>query len=1827
MRKTLKLVKKVLLIGVLMIAACAARLHAQTYPVQVSTQIAPPFSPYLSDYSAADAQRFMVNFLLKDPTLPEYRCKLRLTIEGVGITIRTKQSFVPQPLVLPGGGIPLQVYGEELEEYFNPNNLDFAGFSKAQYTKGAKLPDGVYRFTVEVLDYNRGTVVSNKGTAVAFIILNDPPLLNMPRTDTKVRVLDPTNIPLTWTPRHTGSPNAAFTTEYIFRLVEIWPVTRNPYDAFLSQQPLYEITTNATQIVYGPAEPALIPGRKYAWQVQAKDVEGRDLFKNQGKSEVFVFQFGDALGAPEGLYLQTANPTSLVVRWEQNVAGTDAVKYRVRYRPHKGRAHDNWYEEESEEQWRALSQLQPETEYEVQVRAEQSVQVSEYGPVKVFKTALPGANEFVCKSDVSPPPAPTTNAPAVRLGINDTIHAGGYDVLVRELSENNNGVYTGSGMAIVPWFMSAKVRVTFKKINVNEQHWLTSGEIKSVWNPDSKFLLTPDKKPDPTTRPTNGEVPVTVAETETLIEIDGAVIVDVSKNEDGDIEVNTSDGETKTLEKGKSYSIVDAAGNGYIVDKEGNVAKTTAQEARDAAGRGDRNYTIALRFEKGLAVFGFDEKKYDALASNYQQLEGGQYIPWKAVTSSRQDVVNAVLEGTDIDPKKVRFEVNGSPATHSGFSGGVSTVNVPGKAEGTVEELLAVYAPSDTGKVNVLGKVNLTSYDQISRNLVIIPVNNAKLPGDLSDVTLSRELTKIYGQAVADWKVSIAPNPLKVTLDEYFDDGGSGLLSNYTADMKKVINAFGTLQEKTYYLFLVEKPRSGTSALGYMPRSKQAGFIFSDNLTSANAISTIAHELGHGAFNLKHIFSEYSISKGATDNLMDYNNGTALYKYQWDRVHDPQNVVALFEDDEDGESIAMASLACINSEVTAKLKGSVFYDPLGNTIDIGANVPYAFFTQQEEDASLRGKLSAFKVGEVMYSVYYYTKNLRFAGYAPAGRKFANYEEFKKVMYAGHAGTVASAQEIRISESGEYSIWQNGQSIGSGKLADCKCSGLPNSKPQVDGKEGGTIEDFYTYHKGNGAIDQAILLRVKNLMLKMGDDFYKKYMPGAEEVALTNENLLAMEKSLQHFIDLQNSFFGETSFAAFEKLVAFLKLCYEDYKKQLADKETHDIVPRCIWKDLDLTPALYYGPADLAFSAGIVDGAWTAIVGIVDLLNFVDCWTPVSLRFWFDDDCGNTRDKTIDFFKAMGGIVSGEGKKLDAFKSTVSTQFHEYIGSLSGFGPEERHQQGKLVFDIGSLFIGAGEANLAAKGAAITERTAVLMEKVAVMMSKIKVPAVIKMIPTKLSKAAASTAFVLAMSTGTVTAELATVVPKAANVMEYVIGLSDNAATTAAKVAEATAAAEKEVVMIEAAIKAAEASEKAAITIVDKAGKITELGSGVVVATEVGNYVILSIKVGQESIQHVKAIEQTTAAVILLGAFAGKPGEEPKPACTFCTQPAACACFEGLAARYTSYATTIKEICELNPVNGLAICEKLAQASFTQAFLADLKMTTSDVHHISKFKNSLSVNLIDAWDLINTYEQPLRRANMPLLNQVVSQQDNTALLQKLGGLNGLGSIISKNKRAPYKGCANCTGFTYLRYIDQYLVDVEDFVNRYSNRQLPGFEDVVGSSGMKNGSVSQVEGTAFMLRVLHNNTVLQGQIVGFEVTVEAINDEGIPNTRYADIYKAGDVIVECKSWSANGLSFSHFVRGEGSYGQFLTYLRASSSFSGFEYWFDGWKPGINPGVVKEKFQALYNAKRPEIWGIIQNKPLILSRIGNPADEAAFQRVINDLTSNLYSFIKVK
>jgi hypothetical protein len=87
-----------------------------------------------------------------------------------------------------------------------------------------------------------------------------------------------------------------------------------------------------------------------------------------------------------------------------------------------------------------------------------------------------------------------------------------------------------------------------------------------------------------------------------------------------------------------------------------------------------------------------------------------------------------------------------------------------------------------------------------------------------------------------------------------------------------------------------------------MPLKRRYGFIFLDNNNSIEQqVYTIAHELGHGAFRLRHTFSEHpTLTKGTTNNLMDYSDSTHLFKYQWDYIHDPEMVIAWLEEEDEG---------------------------------------------------------------------------------------------------------------------------------------------------------------------------------------------------------------------------------------------------------------------------------------------------------------------------------------------------------------------------------------------------------------------------------------------------------------------------------------------------------------------------------------------------------------------------------------------------------------------------------------------------------------------------------------------------------------------------------------------------------------------------------------------------------------------------------------------------------------------------------------------------------------------------------------------------------------
>ncbi len=205
-----------------------------------------------------------------------------------------------------------------------------------------------------------------------------------------------------------------------------------------------------------------------------------------------------------------------------------------------------------------------------------------------------------------------------------------------------------------------------------------------------------------------------------------------------------------------------------------------------------------------------------------------------------------------------------------------------------------------------MGKLNVASYNIITQKLALVPIGDASISAD----DIKTQLDEIYLPYGIVWEVRKEEAFTETSWggdDGKLDAGESGFFSAYTDEMKALNSAFAeerTVDDEEIYLFVFNSEAANVESgvlLGDMPISSQFGYIFNPDGESI-APKTIAHELGHGMFLLKHTFaSTYGIDQGTTDNLMDYSTGTELVKQQWDAIYDPQlTLFAWLQDDEDG---------------------------------------------------------------------------------------------------------------------------------------------------------------------------------------------------------------------------------------------------------------------------------------------------------------------------------------------------------------------------------------------------------------------------------------------------------------------------------------------------------------------------------------------------------------------------------------------------------------------------------------------------------------------------------------------------------------------------------------------------------------------------------------------------------------------------------------------------------------------------------------------------------------------------------------------------------------
>ncbi|GGD49624.1 hypothetical protein GCM10011514_12230 [Emticicia aquatilis] len=280
---------------------CTFWANAQ-FPVNVTVQLIPPYSTRLSDYANNPGKAII---MLRNTQPRAITVYLRANITGDnGIQIFTNPNFRASRSITLQPNIPYTLNISDLQDVFDINQLSTRNITIDDIERKNGLPEGIYQVCVRAYDFTRQTTPlsaeSPLGCTSVRLTQLEPPILIKPFEDEEVRPIQPQNIIFTWSP----SAGAAPGTQYRLKIIELFDPKRNPNDAFLaSTQPaFFEKTVSGNVYVFGPADPQLVVGRKYAWAVTALDqisAGGRTTkegtaFRNGGRSEIRSFIYKDS---------------------------------------------------------------------------------------------------------------------------------------------------------------------------------------------------------------------------------------------------------------------------------------------------------------------------------------------------------------------------------------------------------------------------------------------------------------------------------------------------------------------------------------------------------------------------------------------------------------------------------------------------------------------------------------------------------------------------------------------------------------------------------------------------------------------------------------------------------------------------------------------------------------------------------------------------------------------------------------------------------------------------------------------------------------------------------------------------------------------------------------------------------------------------------------------------------------------------------------------------------------------------------------------------------------------------------------------------------------------------------------------------------------------------------------------------------------------------------------------------------------------------------------------------------------------------------------------
>lgn len=282
---------KISLILVLLFAALKASSQ-----VTVNLVLAPPYSPYFSDYLSYE-NKAVITIIRAGSTPTQIYFKGSI-IGDNGVSLLTKPGYKP--------GTPIDLFntttvlnGSNIGEYFTWENTQITGTTPANIIKNNGLPEGNYKVCITPFDYSNDVAAGAEACFSFNIKQVEPPVLITPACNSNVIPNRGQVSTFSWSPSPGAPPNA----RYVMTMVELVNPDQNPNDAMnmATTPPFFEEDEGAATVnVYTMADPYMTPGKTYAWRVQVYDPKNLTAFRNNGFSEACKFTYKPIEVAPAG---------------------------------------------------------------------------------------------------------------------------------------------------------------------------------------------------------------------------------------------------------------------------------------------------------------------------------------------------------------------------------------------------------------------------------------------------------------------------------------------------------------------------------------------------------------------------------------------------------------------------------------------------------------------------------------------------------------------------------------------------------------------------------------------------------------------------------------------------------------------------------------------------------------------------------------------------------------------------------------------------------------------------------------------------------------------------------------------------------------------------------------------------------------------------------------------------------------------------------------------------------------------------------------------------------------------------------------------------------------------------------------------------------------------------------------------------------------------------------------------------------------------------------------------------------------------------------------